>query len=284
MTEEFQEPVQEPASASLEGRVAIVTGAGSRSDGIGNGRAASILMARAGARIVLIDAVREAALKTQEMIAADGGEAIVIDCDVTDEKSCKAAIDETLKTFGRVDILVNNVGIGGPKGNATDLDLGEWEHAMRVNLTSMVLMARYAIPAMAAQGKGAIINVSSVAGMIGGHPHLMYPTSKGAVINMTRAMAAHHGQSGVRVNCVCPGMVHTPMVSTSGMTPELRAERRARSFLGTEGNGWDVGHAIRFLASDEARWITGAILPVDAGSSAGRHSYSDRKGLSETRA
>jgi NAD(P)-dependent dehydrogenase (short-subunit alcohol dehydrogenase family) len=133
----------------------------------------------------------------------------------------------------------------------------------------MMLMAKYAIPAMRRQGAGTIINIASVAGLLGGTPNLLYPTAKGAVVNMTRAMAAHHGLEGIRVNCVAPGMVYTPMVA-GRMTPEVREERRQRSLLQTEGSGWDVGQAVAYLASDEARWVTGVILPVDAGATAGR--------------
>lgn len=139
---------------------------------------------------------------------------------------------------------------------------------MRVNVTSMMLMAKYTIPEMRKTGAGAIVNIASVAGLVGGTASLLYPTSKGAVVNMTRAMASHHGIEGIRVNCVAPGMVYTPMVADR-MTPEMREVRRKRSLLQTEGSGWDVGYAIAFLASDEARWITGVVLPVDAGASAG---------------
>ncbi|GAB3761981.1 glucose 1-dehydrogenase [Ramlibacter monticola] len=258
---------------SLKGRVAIVTGAGSRAEGIGNGRAAAILLARDGARVLLIDAVQEWAQRTQEMIAEEGGEAMVCAADVSRNEDCQAAVAQAVQQWGRVDILVNNVGIGGPKGTAVDLDLEEWDQALRVNVTSMMLMARHSIPHMLQQGRGSIINVASVAGLIGGHPSLLYPTSKGAVVNMTRAMAAHHGAQGIRVNCVAPGMVHTPMVYARGMSEEVREVRRKRSFLQIEGSGWDVGHAIRYLASDESGWVTGTIFPVDAGATAGRHSY-----------
>ncbi len=253
----------------LKGRVALVTGAGSRSSDIGNGRAAAILLARQGASVLLIDSVLEAAVETGQMIAKEGGVSMPLQVDVTQAAACDKAVQTAIGEWGRVDILVNNVGIGGPAGTAVDVDLDAWEHAMRVNVTSMMLMAKYAIPEMRKLGVGSIVNIASVAGLVGGHPSLLYPTSKGAVVNMTRAMASHHGTEGIRVNCICPGMVYTPMVSSRGMTPEMRLARQQRSLLQTEGTGWDVGNAVLYLASDEARWITGIVMPVDAGASAG---------------
>lgn len=267
-TTSFSTSHSEPASSSLEGRVAIVTGAGSRTADIGNGRAAAILLARRGARVLLLDMQLDAARETERMIAAEGGAALAAACDVSDPEQCRQAVATAVETWGRVDILVNNVGIGGPAGNAVDVDIDEWDLALRVNVTSMMLMAKYAIPEMRKIGRGAIVNIASVAGLIGGTPALLYPTSKGAVVNMTRAMAAHHGAEGIRVNCVAPGMVYTPMVA-GRMTPEVREQRRKRSLLQTEGSGWDVGHAVAYLASDEARWVTGVIFPVDAGATAG---------------
>jgi len=261
-----------PSSAfSLEGRVAVVTGAGSRADGIGNGRAASIVMARHGAKIALLDENTEWADATLKMIEAEGGTAQVFACDVTDEAACKAVVEEITSLWHAPDILVNNVGIGGPDGTALDVDMAAWDHGMAVNVSSMVLMSRACLPGMIERGSGAIVNISSVAGLIGGHPKLLYPASKGAVVQMTRAMATHHGRDGVRVNCICPGMVYTPMVYTRGMDDKVRQSRKNRSLLQIEGEGWDVGNAVAFLASDAARWITGVILPVDAGATAGRH-------------
>lgn len=265
-------------SRSLSGRVAIVTGAGSRASGIGNGRAASILLAEAGAQVLCVDYNLDWANLTVSMIASEFGpeSAISFKADVTKPTECKAAVDFALEKFGRVDILVNNVGIGGPMGTAVDVDPEEWAKGIEVNVTSMVLMAKYAVPAMEKnsleegtyKGRGAIVNIASVAGLMGGTPMLLYPTSKGAVVNMTRAMAVHHAPSGIRVNCVCPGMLYTPMIYVHGISADVRDARRNRSLLKTEGYGWDCGAAVRFLASDEARWITGVIMPVDAGSTA----------------
>lgn len=255
-------------SQDLRGKVAIVTGAGSRGDGIGNGRAASILLTEAGTRVVLVDANRGWAERTRDMIEAEGGDAIVVEADVTDPVQCAAVVQRAQAAFGGLDILVNNVGVNGAKGTAVEVDLAEWTQGLLVNVTTMMLMAKFAVPAMAAGDGGAIVNIASVAGLRGGTPDLLYPTSKGAVVNMTRAMAVHHAPQNIRVNCVCPGMLYTPMMYAGGMTPDVREARRARSLLKTEGTGWDCGAAVLFLASGHARWMTGVILPVDAGTTA----------------
>lgn len=259
-----------PIAEDLAGKVAIVTGAGSRpGEGVGNGRAAAILLARAGAHVVLADAVPGWAEETRRMIAEEGGaESIVVAADVTRPEDCARIVAAGVERWGRLDALVNNVGIGGARGDAEHADLEEWNHGLLVNVTSMMLMAKYAIPAMRRSGGGAIVNIASVAGLKGGHPHLLYPTSKGAVVNMTRAMAVHHAGDRIRVNCVCPGMVYTPMVQQGGMTPERREARKNRSILRVEGSGWDVGAAVAFLCGGNSRWMTGAIVPVDAGATA----------------
>ncbi|WAO97395.1 Hypothetical protein NCS54_01512200 [Fusarium falciforme] len=263
----------EPPSRSLAGKVAIVTGAGCFGDGIGNGRAISIMLADEGCNVVCLDMSLEWASKTAEMavLGRKGVSAVPIQGDVTNSSDCGKAVCLALHTFGRLDILVNNVGIAGARGTATEVDMEDWSAGLNVNVSSMVLMAKHAIPAMmenTGEAKGAIINMGSVAGLKGGTPHLLYPTAKGAVVNMTRAMAAHHAKDGIRVNCVCPGMLYTPMMYAKGMSEEAREARKARSLLGTEGTGWDAACAVVFLASNHARWITGAILPVDAGATA----------------
>jgi len=256
----------------LEGKVAIVTGAGSRGPGIGNGRAISILFAREGARVLLLDREREWLRETERLISEDKGpgEAQPLEADVTDRDACAAAVRAAVARWGRLDVLVNNVGVVGAPGTALEVDPEDFESVLRVNVTSMVLMTKHAVPEMLKAGAGAIVNVGSIVGLLGLHPTLAYPVSKGAVIQLTRTLAAHHGPQGIRVNCVAPGYVYTPMVSAEGMSEEEREARRLRSLLGTEGTAWDVAYAVLYLASDEARWVTGVVLPVEAGVTAGR--------------
>jgi NAD(P)-dependent dehydrogenase (short-subunit alcohol dehydrogenase family) len=264
-----------PQAQRLAGKIAIVTGAGSRPAGpdgpiIGNGRATAIMLAREGARVVLVDERRDWAEWTLDLIERDGGSAMLAETDVTDSASCQQAVARALAEYGRVDILINNVGVTGPPGDAIQVDPEAWDRAMRVNVTSMVMMAKHALPPMISAGSGSIVNISSVSGLLGGHTSLLYPTSKTAVIGLTRSMAAHHALQGIRVNCICPGTVYTPMVASRGMTPELREARRMGTLLQTEGTPWDIALAAAFLVSDSARWITGVVLPVDAGATAAR--------------
>ena len=266
MSEEFIRP-----NRSLAGKVAIVTGAGALGDGIGNARAAAILMAEDGASVLCVDRDLDLAQRTVEMIETENkGRAKAMRGDVANLADCEKIIKIAVQEYGRLDILFNCVGIGGAPGTALEVDMTEFTKGLEINVNSMVMMAKFAIPEMmkndGSRGyKGSIINMGSVAGLRGGTPHLLYPTSKGAVVNLTRAMAAHHAEDGIRVNCVCPGMVYTPMMYGGGMSPEARESRKNRSLLKTEGTGWDVGAAVRFLAGEESRWITGLILPVDAG-------------------
>jgi NAD(P)-dependent dehydrogenase (short-subunit alcohol dehydrogenase family) len=250
--------------AGLNGKVAIVTGGGATGDGIGNGRAAAMLLARAGARVLVVDRRFELANRTVEMISAEGGSAAGFAADVTDADQCRAMVDASLKLFGRLDFLDNNVGIGS-HGSVVEESPQAWRRVMQVNVESMFLTSKYAIPAIiSTAGGGAIVNVSSISAL---RPSGLtaYSTSKGAIIALTRAMAVDHGRDHVRVNCVAPGPVYTPLVSATRLSEEVRSQRRAASVLNLEGTGWDVGHAVRFLLSDHARYITGQTLVVDGG-------------------
>jgi NAD(P)-dependent dehydrogenase (short-subunit alcohol dehydrogenase family) len=249
----------------LAGQVAIVTGAGSRGPGIGNGRAAAVLLADAGANVVVVDSLLENLAVTCQLIEERGGSFMPVIADVSTLDGCAAVVHQAVSAYGRLDVLVNNVGVGGPPGSVVDVDLNAWDSCLRVNVTSMLLMARCAIPEMRAAGSGTIINLSSVAGLLGGHPHVAYSTTKAAIVGLTRTMAATHALEGIRVNAIAPGMVYTPMIQGPGFSDSERELRRMAAPLETEGTGWDVGAAVVFLASPAARWITGVILPVDAG-------------------
>ena len=248
----------------LRGKVALVTGGGSRAEGIGNGRAACILLARAGARVLVVDSTLAAAELTAAQIADEGGEAMALEADVTQAEDCARMVDTAVEAWGRLDVLDNNVGIGS-KRSVVEETLEEWNRVMQVNLTSMMLASKYAIPAMVDSGDGgAIVNVSSISAL---RPRGLtaYSTSKGAAMALTRAMAVDHGSQGIRVNCVAPGPVYTPMVSAHGMAPDLRDKRRAASVLGIEGTGWDIGNTVLYLSSSLARYMTGQVLVVDGG-------------------
>ncbi|HEY0420714.1 MAG TPA: SDR family oxidoreductase, partial [Acetobacteraceae bacterium] len=225
------------------------------------GRAACILLARSGARVLVVDRDPALARRTVDMIEAEGNAAAAACYDVTDGEQCRAMVADAVSRWGRLDLLDNNVGIGSC-GSVLEVEEAEWRRVMQVNLDSMYLASRAAIPAMR-QG-GAIVNVSSISAL---RPRGLtaYTVSKGAVIALTRAMAVDHGPAGIRVNCVAPGPVYTPMVYERGMTDAARETRRRASVLGMEGSGWDVGQAVRFLLSDQARFITGQTLVVDGG-------------------
>ena len=248
----------------LAGRVAIVTGGGAQGDGIGNGRAACILLARAGASVLVVDRDLALAERTVALIAAEGGTAAAAAFDVTQSAACEAMVGEAITRFGRLDLLDNNVGIGS-RGSVVEESEDAWHRVMNVNVTSMFLASKHAIPAMIkTAGGGAIVNVSSISAL---RPRGLttYTVSKGAVIALTQAMAVDHGKDNIRVNCVAPGPVYTPMVYDRGMTEQARDTRRRASVLAIEGTGWDVGHAVRFLLSNQARYITGHTLVVDGG-------------------
>ncbi|HET7355497.1 MAG TPA: SDR family oxidoreductase [Nocardioidaceae bacterium] len=261
--------IPEQAKADdLVGKVAIISGAGSRASGIGNGRAAAVLLAQAGMKVALVDAAAENLVETRELIEDCGGECLSFTADVSREDDCESVVAGVADAWGGVDVLFNNVGIVGPSGSVVDVDLDAWHRCFDINVTSMVLMSRFAIPHMRRRGGGSIINTSSIAGVLGAHPSIIYSSTKGAVTNLTRAMAAMHGPENIRVNALVPGFLHTPMVYAQGLSEEDRVRRRNVAPLGVggvEGSGWDVGEAVLFLASDKSRFISGVNLPVDGG-------------------
>ena len=264
MTEYLEPPGGwRPPSGRLAGKVAIISGAGSQNEGVGNGRAMAILFAREGARILLVDRRLEAAQLTQTFVTEQGGESRAHVADVTDPSACQAMVASAVASWGRLDILVNNVGIGVARTIA-DVSDEDWDLQMRVNVTTMVNASRPAIRAMRETGAGVILNTSSIASQRG-RGLAPYAASKGAVEALTRAMAADHGREGIRVNAIAPGPVYTPMVYARGMSDAAREARRMSSALGIEGTPWDIGYAALFLCSDEARYITGITLNVDGG-------------------
>lgn len=251
----------------LTGRTAIVTGAGSQTSGIGNGRAAAVLLARAGARVVVVDLSLERLEETVDLIHQVGGECLPIVADVTDAAACRGVVMAAVERFGGVDVLVNNVGIAGPVEDVVDLDIEEWKRCVDINLTSMILMSKYAIPHMRAVGKGSIVNISSIGGTIS-HPRPVYATTKGAVVPLTKSMAVTHGPEGIRVNAVVPGIIYTPMAAVEGLSEEGRNYRVGVVPLQIEGTGWDVAEAVVYLGGERSRFVSGTTLTVDAGFSA----------------
>jgi NAD(P)-dependent dehydrogenase (short-subunit alcohol dehydrogenase family) len=248
----------------LAGKVAIVAGGGAAGDGIGNGRAAAILLARAGTKVLVVDLDIALAARTVSMITDEGGTAAAHGADLTDEKQAKETVAAAVDRFGRLDFLDNNVGISS-RGSVVDEKPETWRRLMQVNVEVMFLTSKHAIPAMIkTAGGGAIVNISSISAL---RPRglTIYTTTKAAIIGLTRAMAMDHAKDGIRVNCVAPGPVYTPMVYSRGMSEKARDTRRKASALGIEGTGWDIGQAVRFLMSDHARYITGQTLVVDGG-------------------
>lgn len=269
-----------PGSGRLSGRVAIVVGAGqSPATGpddktVGNGRAAAMVFAREGASVLAVDRRQSAAAETAELIVAAGGTAAPLAVDVTDEAAVAELPAACLDTFGPPTILHNNVGIGAGDGGVTTLDRSVWDHIFAVNVTGMYLTCKHIIPAMRDAGGGSIINISSVAA-IASTGLAAYKTSKAAVNALTHHLATANFRHGIRVNGIMPGLMDTPMAiggysSVSGADPdEIRAARDGRVPFGRrQGTAWDTAYAALFLASDEARFITGVMLPVDGGQTA----------------
>ncbi len=247
----------------LNGKVCIVTGAGSRGAGWGNGKAVAVLFAREGATVVLNDRDPDAVSETARIIAEEGGTASIVVGDLTDAAVAEELARHAVTTHGRLDVLHNNVGIEGA-GSVVEMTEELWDRVMTVNVKTMALASKYAIPAMIESGGGSIVNISSISAL---RPRGLtpYSASKGAVIALSRAMAVDHAADGIRVNCIAPGPVYTPHVASAGMDDETRERRKNASPLKIEGTAWDVAYASLFFASDEARYVTGVTMPVDGG-------------------
>jgi NAD(P)-dependent dehydrogenase (short-subunit alcohol dehydrogenase family) len=258
----------------LEGKVAIVTGAGQTpGETIGNGRATAMLFAREGARVLLVDRNLDSAKETQSLIEAEGNEAAAFEADVSNEEDCQSVAKDCLARFGRIDILHNNVGIGAGDSSVVRIDEETWQRILDVNLTSVLLMSKQVLPVMREQGGGVITNVSSVAS-IAAMPLVAYKVSKAGVNALTQQIAIANAGYNIRCNAILPGLMNTPMavegISRARGIPreELVRQRDSQVPLGGKmGTAWDVAGAALFLASYEAKFITGVLLPVDGGQS-----------------
>lgn len=256
----------------LDGKCAIVVGAGQTpGETMGNGHAAAVLFAREGAKVLCVDRIEERARSTAEEIGKAGGEARAFVADIGRPEDCAALVRACQDAWGRVDVLLNNAGVGGGEAPAHLVEPRAWDRILSVNLGGMLWTIKAALPVMRAQKSGAIVNISSLASIAGGN-QIAYEVSKAGLNRLTTSVAQSNARHGIRCNAVAPGLMDTPM-AVSGIaqasgrsTAEVRAERDSRVPLGGKmGTAWDTAHAALFLASDEARFITGVILPVDGG-------------------
>ena len=263
----------------LKGKVAMVTGAGSVGPGWGNGKATAVLLARQGAQLFGTDLNAQAVAETCAVIEKEGGVCMAHTCDMTDSAAVKAAVDACLQRYGRIDILVNNVG-GSAPGDPVSMSEEVWDRQLDHNLKTAFLGCKHVLPVMEKQGGGAIVNISSVAGFshqVDGRVHTAYSTAKSGLLGFTRSTAIAYVRKGIRCNLVVVGTMHTPLVEERLMKqlgPEaaasLVAKRHAAVPIGRMGDAWDTAHAVLFLASDEARYITATQLVVDGGLTAAR--------------
>lgn len=256
----------------VQDKVALVTGAGSIGPGWGNGKASAALMAREGAKVFAVDINPDAADETRRIIEDEGGTCVSHVADVTQADTVASMIDACMSAFGRLDILHNNVG-GSAPGGAVEMTEEVWDRQMDHNLKHVYLVTRTVLPIMERQGKGAIVNMSSVAGMryTGAH-HIAYDATKAAIIRFSEAVAMQYAAKGIRCNTVIPGQMHTPLVEArlahdraGGDVERIIRERNERVPMGHMGDGWDVAYAVLYLASDEAKYVTGTSILVDGG-------------------
>jgi len=254
----------------LKDKVALVFGAGSVGPGWGNGKATAVTFAREGAIVVAVDRSAEAAEATASIIRGEGFAARALTGDVTQSDSVAAIVARTVAEFGRIDVLHNNVGITAMGGPIEESE-ASWHRVLDTNLTSMFLTCKHVLPVMLAQRSGAIVNISSIAAVrYTGYPYISYYASKGGVNQFTVGLALEYAAHGIRANAIMPGMMDTPLIhqQIAGQYDDedaMVAARNAACPMGVMGTGWDVAHAAAFLASDEARYITGVCLPVDGG-------------------
>jgi NAD(P)-dependent dehydrogenase (short-subunit alcohol dehydrogenase family) len=259
----------------LKDKVAIIVGAGqSPGEGVGNGRATAILFAREGGKVLAVDRDLASARETAAMIEKEGGTAAAFEADVTREATLKAAADDAVKRWGRIDVLHYNVGVSIAGGDANPFDITEeaFDRCNAINLRGFIMAVKHVLPTMRQQRSGSIISISSVAALSSTYPLVAYKTTKIAMIGFTEMLAKQNAEHGIRANVILPGLMNTPMaVDTRARTfnkprAVVEAERDARVPLrGKMGTGWDVAYAALFLASDEANFITGVTLPVDGG-------------------
>lgn len=259
----------------LEGKIAIIVGAGqSPGEGIGNGRATVLRFAQEGARILAVDRDLAAAEETAALASREGGECVPFCADVTREATLAAAIAEAERRWGRIDILHNNVGVSIAGGDKPLLELTEeaFDRVSAINLRGTIMACKHVLPVMRRQRSGVIVNISSIAARENTYPLVAYKATKAAMIAFTEQLALHNAPYGIRANCILPGLIDTPMaVDTRARAgnrsrAEVAAERDARVPLcGRMGTAWDIANAALFLASDEARFVTGVALPVDGG-------------------
>lgn len=263
--------MQHASNGRLQDKVAIIVGAGQLAgDTIGNGRAVAERFAHEGAALLLVDIDEAAAEVTRQAVAGYGQAASVLRADITHEDDCRAIAQACMARHGRIDILHNNVGRSKGDKRTAEMDAAMWDEIMAMNLKGMFMTCKHVLPHMVAQGSGSIINVSSTASLAA-RPTVTYKTSKGAVNAFTQHLAMENAAHGVRANAILPGLIDTPMAierraQERGVSREVvRAEREALVPMQRMGTGWDVAHAAVFLASDEARYVTGVLLPVDGG-------------------
>ncbi|WP_088007098.1 SDR family NAD(P)-dependent oxidoreductase [Indiicoccus explosivorum] len=249
----------------LAGKVAIITGAAS-----GQGAAEAEIFAREGAKVVATDIQEDRLQKVVDGITQNGGEAIALTHNVTSKEEWEKVISKTVETYGKVDILINNAGIGGAEGFAQvdEIDMDAWNRFINVNATSNFLGAKAVIPEMRKAGGGSIVNISSMAGLVGGAAGIHYTASKGATRLLTKGLAVELGSDNIRVNSVHPGFINTPMTSVVLDNEEMKNTALKDIPLGIVGEPEDVAYLVLFLASDEARFVTGAEFAIDGGQTA----------------